>query len=282
MGHRANLIIVENKEPKIYYTHWESQKTPNILAQGLEFCENYFKTFNEDGYLMDNAYAEGGILIDKDCKKVLVFGGCELDYTPSLQRLYCKHVTKFWEGWVVKWCFRGIVDIAEYLGLMDDSILAVGCKPSFYGDMDWSNTMDTDRLQDDVTTIIDNAIIYDYKQDWGLDGINICIAKGENLKNIIPDELRIETWHNEIEATDCLLVDYDTKKIFVCWGGNADDRHLEELRKIWSGWEVYRQTDGLIFHFTYTNRDKALVEMTDEQFENYCQEHNLFEFNPDK
>lgn len=278
MGQRANLVIVENNEPRIYYSHWDAPYTPNILAQGLEFCEKYFKDFNEDGWLMDNAFAEGGILIDKDKNNVLIFGGSETAYTPALQRLYCKHITKIWENWNVKWCDKGNVDFAEYLGIMEDRILADGCSPDFYSGKEWSFTKDIDRTQDDVITIIKNDSIHDYKLDWGLDGIQVCLAKGEVLEQIIPNELKIEKWHNEIETTDCLLVDYDNKKLFICWGVDTDDRHDEEVRRIWKGWKVFRQTDGLIFHFDYTKRDKSVIEMTDEQFEVYSQENKLFEY----
>ena len=282
MGHRANLVLVENREPKIYYAPWRAQETPSILAQGFDFCESYFKEFTEEGWLMDNAFAEGGILIDKDNKKVLIFGGSEVSFTPALQRLYCKHIIRIWKNWNVEWCHKGIVDFAEYLGIMEDKILANGRIPNFSTREEWSYTMDADRTQDDVITIIYNGTISDYKQDWGLDGIEMCIARGEILKDIIPDELKIYEWHNEIETTDCLLIDYDTKKIFVCWGSYTDNRHDIKIREIWKGWTVQRQTDGLIFHFDYTNRDKSLVEMTDKQFKEYCLKYNLFEFDPDK
>jgi len=282
MGQRANLVLVENKEPKIYYSQWGAQKTPNILAQGLDFCEKYFKEFNEDGWLLDNAFADGGILIDKDNSKVLIFGGGDTSYTPALQRLYCKHIVKIWVGWDVVWCSKGNVDFAEYLGIMEDRILAEGCIPEFFDRDEWSYTMKADRTQDEVITIINNGVISHYKQDWGLDGIYMCIVKGEILKDIIPNELKIDKWHNEIETTDCLLVDYDTKKIFVCWGADTDSRYDDEVRRIWKGWEVQRQTDGLIFHFFYTNSDKSIIELTDEQFEEYCQKNRLFEFAPEK
>jgi len=79
-----------------------------------------------------------------------------------------------------------------------------------------------------------------------------------------------------------MLADYDSKKIFVCWGSEKDKRHDDEIRRIWKGWEVNRQTDGLIFHFEYTKRDKSVVEMTSEQFEMYWQKNRLFEFDPEK
>ncbi len=179
MGHRANFVIVENSIIKIYFSQGKAQETPNILAQGLAFCEKYFEEFIEESMLMDNAWAEGGILIDKDLKKVLIFGGSETNYTPALQRHYCKHMSGVWKSWSVQWCSQGIVDFAEHLGLMEDRILADGCKPEFLKSEEWSFTMDADRTQEEVITIIKNGIIADYKQDWGFQGINICLERGK-------------------------------------------------------------------------------------------------------
>lgn len=101
MGHRANLILVENKIPKIYYTHSLAQEIPSILAMGLEFCEQFFPQFNQVNFILDIAWSEGGILIDKDNKNVLVFGGCDLASVSALKRLYIKEVRKFWKGWTI-------------------------------------------------------------------------------------------------------------------------------------------------------------------------------------
>lgn len=57
MGHRANLILLENNNPRIYYSHWDGNYIPIILYQGLEFCEKYFVGFDEHGWLMDNAWS---------------------------------------------------------------------------------------------------------------------------------------------------------------------------------------------------------------------------------
>ncbi len=102
--------------------------------------------------------------------------------------------------------------------------------------------------------------------------------KRENLINQIPNELKIQKWLKEIETINCLLVDYDTRKLFVCWGAAADRRHDDEVKRIWNGWDVYRQNEGLTFHFDYTSRDKSVIEMTDAQFEKYCKENKLLEF----
>jgi hypothetical protein len=97
--------------------------------------------------------------------------------------------------------------------------------------------------------------------------------------SVLSDIPFIQEWHNEIETTDCILADYDTRKLFVCWGTSKDDRHLQTLDQSWTDWEVHQQTEGLIFHFDYIHRDRSLVEMTDEAFDAYCQTYKQLEFN---
>ncbi|MEG0931177.1 hypothetical protein, partial [Algoriella sp.] len=139
MGHRANLIIIENEKNKIYYSHWSGNSIPNIISQGLEYCEKYFKNFNEDGYIMDNAWAEGGILIDKDNKYILFFGGEFLE-TNALRKAFIKYLNQYiWIDWKIDWAYKGIVDLAEYLNMMSDTILADGCKPNYNKIDDWKS-----------------------------------------------------------------------------------------------------------------------------------------------
>jgi len=279
MGYRANFIIVENNKQKIYYSQEGALYTVEILAKGIAYCEKYFDFgFHETDWLIDNAAGEGGIVIDKDQNKILFYASGDIGFTPVLQRHSQKYIAKIWENWSVQWCSRGHEELAIYLGLMEDRILTEECKPNFFETDEWSPTMEVDRRQSDVITIINNGIIKDYKQDWILDGITICVLKGENLINLIPEELLIQEWQNELETTNCLLVDYDSKKLFVCWGSDADSRHDDEVRRLWPGWEVVRQIEGLIFHFDYTGRDRSIVEMTDKQFELYREEYMNYDF----
>ncbi len=270
MSHRANFVWLENEDLKIYYSSMGALYSPQLLAQGFLFCKEYFKEFHEHGWLMDNAWAEGGILIDVNKFNVLVFGGEDVDWTPALQRHYIKRIKKIWNNWNVEWCSKGICDFAEYLGIMKERILSEGCEPNFKEldpNLKLSFSAKKNRTQDEVVTIICNNEVIDYKLDWGLDGIDICISKGESLKDIFPVRYKIVKWRNEVETTDCMLVDYDLRHLFVCWGKPRDDRHIEATRDIWKNWEVTKQTEGLRFHFDYTNRNFDQVELTDGEFE---------------
>lgn len=142
MGHRANLILVENNNTKTFYSHWSGNITPRILAQGLKFCENYFKKYDETNWLLDNAWAEGGILIDKDNRKILFFS-LEFLETIALQNAFIKLLQqKIWFGWNINWAFRGNVDFAEYLNVMEDDILADGSAPNYITLDDWDSLIE--------------------------------------------------------------------------------------------------------------------------------------------
>lgn len=177
----------------------------------------------------------------------------------------------------------GNVDFAIYLDLMEDDIIPETCYPEFDLDpINWSYSYEGNIPQCTVVTIKHNNEIMDYKSDYMSDGLGVFIIKGESLKDKIPKSLVIKDWQSEMETFECLLIDYDTKKIFVCWSMDESYKHEDEIRRIWKGWEVQRQHDGLIFHFDYTKRDRSIVEISEEEFNEYAKSTNLFVFKPQK
>lgn len=283
MGHRANLILVEDKEPKIYYSHWDGQNTPNILSQGLEFCEKHFKKFKEDGWLMDNAWAEGGILIDKD-NKVVQFFNVELLEVIAIRNRFIDFLQKnIWTDWSIKWAYKGNVDFAEYLGIMEDYILAKGCNPNYHKFKNLNDLIleeDKEWASRTLVTIVSNNIIKDYVILGYCDEIDFCLAEGIDLKDNIPSVLEISTPKNikEAEIEDVLLVDYNSKDIFICWTDDKDDRHIDYVKNIWNGWDCKRQTKGVEFNFEYTQREKSYTKIEKQEFDEYLKKWKLLEY----
>lgn len=269
MSSYANFVIVENKQFSIRYSTIQGEFCHRIFAQGLEFCEEFFQAYPLSEVQVITDVLEGGILLDKDNKKALVFGGHDdLDFSPTLQRFYIKHVKQFWPGWDVKWCYRGCEDLSEYLGLNTQSLNEANddLEEGYYLSIPWyQESPSIDNLFHYVT-IIHNGVITDYNIQVSIGGIEKCVQHGESLKDVIPPQLKVEKWQLSIDSEDSLLVDYDHKKLFVSWEMPTKSATDRKVGNYWPGWEVIRNLDGTVFHFDYTNRDRSIIEITDEEF----------------
>ena len=66
MGHRANLIIVENETYTLYYSHWCVNTITRDPFWGPDHAIRFFRAqreVDESGWL-DDVRAEGGAVID--------------------------------------------------------------------------------------------------------------------------------------------------------------------------------------------------------------------------
>ena len=271
MGQRANFIIVEGRTAEIYYDQRGWNKAPDLLIRGLSNCEAWIRKNDAANWLLDNAWAEGGLLIDKDKKIVMLFG--ELFETGGLRSRFIAYLKNHgWHGWDIRWAHRGNVDFAEHLNIMEDRILAEGSGPDFIpiGDQWKLDPDDREWPIDTLVTIINSNTITDYGFSMYPE-IESFIAEGQSIKDKIPNGF-IVTDHKtlaETEVADLLLADYDNKKLFIHWSFDVDDRHFATTRELWPGWECHRQTDGLEFLFHYTKREKSYVALDDEEFLGY-------------
>jgi hypothetical protein len=125
MGHRANLVIVENQEHQLFYSHWCANSLDRNLFWGVEHSLAFIRLqeeVNELGWL-DEVWAEGGVVVDLDNKILLLFGGEDLIYDILLRHFYLQLIQQVWRGWTVKWAYQGIVDIAGYVGHFYDRVV---------------------------------------------------------------------------------------------------------------------------------------------------------------
>lgn len=284
MGHRANLVLVEKDKVNIYYSKWDGRNASKILSQGLRFCENHFKKYDEDGWLMDNTWAEGGILIDKN-KNTILFFEIEFLETGGLKRKFIEYlIQNIWEKWKIEWAFRGNVDFAEYLNIMDSRILADGCIPNFPKIKDLKELIIEEEHQECAGKSLITIIHKNTSKDYILFGfgreINSCIGEGEELKDNLPSKLEIYDPGNinDLEIDDVLIVDYDNKNLYIYWNYEVDDRHINKVREIWKGWYCERQTKGVQFNFEYTNRNEKYRKITQQEFNEYVKTWKLLDY----
>jgi hypothetical protein len=72
---------------------------------------------------LDDTWAEGGAVIDLDRQVLILYGGEDLLWYIPLRRLYLQLLQEMWAGWDIRWAHRGIVDMADYVGLPRDWVI---------------------------------------------------------------------------------------------------------------------------------------------------------------
>lgn len=125
MGSRANIVTIENGDTKIYFFHWLAQEMDAFVILGEENFRKFLEESYEDGdgqNLMDNAWAEGGLLLDFDNKVLIWFGGEDIEYDRPYLDAYMLLLQQAWPGWDTRWASMGNYDIGLYLGISDEEL----------------------------------------------------------------------------------------------------------------------------------------------------------------
>lgn len=130
MGQRSNLVYKKSNEYRLFYNHWCGHVISECIFWGHDVTKKFImaqhEVDKEDGWL-SYIWAEGGILLDEDAKKVLFFGGSEISTNLCLKEAYGKVVKYQWEEWELTWAYGGVFDFIDYLG--EDRALILKDKP---------------------------------------------------------------------------------------------------------------------------------------------------------
>lgn len=125
MGHRANLVIVRNHSYELYYSHWCATTLPEDLFWGEPYAVQFIEAQRrvDETEWLDDVWAEGGVVLDLEKKKLLFYGGEDLHYDLPLRQLFLKLMRQVWDGWEINWAHEGIVDLASYVGYPKEKVL---------------------------------------------------------------------------------------------------------------------------------------------------------------
>lgn len=118
MGNRANLILVENGEWRLYYSHWVGCRMLDALAFGPEMARRYFESQRHcarDEWT-DPVWADGGAVVDFDRRRLIFFGD-ELMETMPERRAMLAVLALTWLGFEVGWAYGGTDELVAYLGV---------------------------------------------------------------------------------------------------------------------------------------------------------------------
>lgn len=252
MGHRASYVLIEDGTTQIYYSHWGAHRAPEHLLAGPKHTMAFLRTLKPATELLDTTWAEGGILLDADRRRLLFWGGEDISFCPYLRRVFLPVLGHLWPGWSVEWATQGIVDFARYLGIALEDVLA--------GDV-------FHRIPALLTVRWEDGRIADYLFDIPMDdqmgdileagpsGLDILRDKGSSA---VPNE-------GDYPCEEGAYVDMKAKEIWIWQWRTLDPRYLWALEDYWPGWRIEGHVDGIVRQVQLSGRDPSSVAMPEDK-----------------
>jgi hypothetical protein len=117
MGHRCNLVAKRGGGVEVYYSHWGALGLLADLLKGPSSIADWLKDCTRDEQLIDNVFSEGIALADFDDQLLLLRGGVMIQHILPLRLAYLEMLRAGWPGWRVEWADRGVLDVAQHVGL---------------------------------------------------------------------------------------------------------------------------------------------------------------------
>jgi hypothetical protein len=255
MGHRANLVIVDEKEYHLYYCHWCALTIPRDLFWGPEWALGFIaqqESVATNAWL-DNIWAEGGALVDIHAKVVLLWGLSAVGALPY-RRIYLELMREVWQGWSVRWASQEIYDLADYVKLDREEVTSRVLSDE-ENDNIWISRLLTLNEIEEVTIVGSVRWEDERLQLVPIAGWSRFLTKGDSILEEIHAHPWIETLDLTATPTDRLPhigfhVDVARRQL-VIWASSAP--HLETIRTAWAGWEVRWLDDDFSYHLSVTD-----------------------------
>ncbi|QEG40082.1 hypothetical protein [Roseimaritima ulvae] len=254
MGQRANLAIGNANGYELFYSHWCANTLPRDLFWGsehaVEFISNQRAVAVDDGWL-DTVWAEGGAVIDPQNQTFLLYGGEDLLYDVPLRRLFLKMLSMAWDDWTVRWAFEGIVDLAEYLGVAREHVIADSNDTSEATailtppqERDWLRCIGTIRSDGDLAIYPLDGLLIDYL----LAGPQLVVA-ANSVQSFVT--LNVSDWTKDF-PTGGFHIDLNQRQLDF-WMAEDCPNALVGVANSWNDWNVNWHNDSF----------ESQVELTD-------------------
>ncbi|MEU7700992.1 hypothetical protein [Streptomyces sp. NPDC039028] len=130
MGDRANIVVVrEDGTHELYRTGWAVDVDLDLL-DGPAGLLALLPELRQDGWWLDDAVAQGGVLVDLGRKVLLFFAregpSAELRHRGAV----CELIRAAWPGWEVRPLYDGPAELREHLGLDPGDVHGHGTEPT--------------------------------------------------------------------------------------------------------------------------------------------------------
>lgn len=263
MGSRANYIIIENSVQSLFFTHWGGQRIDVDLFWGPEISLAFVRTLEPARELLDSVWCEGAAYINADTRELMLFGGEELKYVPGLRNTWLELLKVSWRGWEVSWAGRGIIDIAERLGIPRDEV---------YVDQPVLVVTEEQMLSPlKEKRSLYEALITVRKSDGSLqdflgagDGLSY-LALGPKLLALTDKLQPFEMTCEDRWDVHSVYLEPQNCKMWVMAKGNftsIDPRIERVISEHWPGWTVDCHDLGWGHHWRLTGRNPSAFELS--------------------
>ena len=276
MGSRANYVIVEDGLTGIYYAQWGALTVARELLAGPEAAMAFARGQRTDMGLMDNVFADGGMLLDSDRRTLLFWCDGKIGHFPYLRRVLLPVLRALWPDWSVDWATQGVVDVARYLG-RDPARYVFADRYSgsfpYVGDVETlcATGDDPERDATALTVTHEDGRVADYL--LASEPKRIMLAGSA----ILPVLARKESTALPDERNDALqggaYLDVAAHTVWVWAPHTIDPIYLDDLTRSWPDWSIRSHVEGLVRQVILSGRsadsimvppDEAIVELADE------------------
>lgn len=117
MGNRANFVVVEKRDWRLYYAHCTGYRMLDALVGGPDFAVRYARAMEArwETDWVDPIWADGGAVIDLDQRRLLFFGD-ELMVEMAERRAMLKVLDVLWPAYEVCYAYDGTAELVDYVG----------------------------------------------------------------------------------------------------------------------------------------------------------------------
>ncbi|WP_433479407.1 hypothetical protein ACQPZP_21610 [Spirillospora sp. CA-142024] len=120
MGARANFALIDEDGLRLHYSHWGADRVCSALVAGPvaagRFISAQHRCDDPSRDWLDDAWAEGGAVVDHTARNLVFYGGQLLLELPC-KRVFLALLALTWPGWTVRWAYDGIGDLAAAAGV---------------------------------------------------------------------------------------------------------------------------------------------------------------------
>ncbi|HKV86161.1 MAG TPA: hypothetical protein VJN88_16530 [Ktedonobacterales bacterium] len=272
MGNRANYVLIEGEQPTIYFSRWGALTIPAVLLSGPDATISYVRSLTPDDELLDEVWAEGGMVLDVDQCKLKFFGGGRIEVTPYLRRPLLRALSIVWAGWTVEWALFGVAELALSVGWdvgrvldseRDDRLLLRWAGPDAM-DKVVQVAQDPKQASSIITIRRSDEHVYDHLL---VTPSVSALSFGPRLLDFLDDRpsATLPSEDDPDLPREGAYLDVTAHTLWMWECSSCNPRYMEAIRRRWPSWQVHAHTEGLVRQVELSGRDASAVMVSDEQ-----------------